>query len=307
MYPSNVTLSELQFEENFGELLDRVELLRERSEIRELSGGLTNRNLKITTPTGTYVARISSNHSSMLDIDRESEFVNSQIAANVGIGAPVHEYIPGGGLLVIGFLEGTTLDGEGVGRNLGRIAQSLQVLHSAEPFLREFNMFTVQEKYFKIVNENRFRKPDRYDDYLKYVAPLERALTATATGLVPCNNDLLPANFIDDGSKIWLIDYEYSGNNDPCFEIGNIWSESFLEIDALHELVSAYYGEPRPDKFARAWLYAVFAKYGWTLWGAIQNSISQIDFDFWSWAMLKFEDVERDFGSKFYNEQLARL
>ena len=307
MYPFGMDLSDDPLNESFGALLDRVDILRDRTDISELTGGLTNRNLKISTPNGTYVARISSNESTMLDIDRESEFVNSQLAAEVGIGAPVYDYLPGGGLLVIGFLEGNTLDGIGVGNNLERIAESLRTLHGAKPFLREFNMFNVQANYLTIVNQNNFRKPDRYDDYLHYIQPLSQALAATATGLVPCNNDLLPANFIDSGSKIWLIDYEYSGNNDPCFELGNIWSEAHLEIDALRDLVTAYYGESRPDKFARAWLYSVLAKYGWTLWGAIQNSISQIDFDFWSWAMLKFDDVERDLGSTFYKEQIARL
>ena len=54
---------------------------------------------------------------------------------------------------------------------------------------------------------------------------------------MPCNNDLLAGNFIDDGGKIWLIDYEYSGNNDPCFELGNIWSEANLSLEQLEELV----------------------------------------------------------------------
>ena len=273
--------------------MDRVEILRERTDISELSGGLTNRNLKVTTPERTYVVRISSNQSSLLSIDRDSEFENSKLAAEVEIGAPVYGYLPGGGLLVIGFLPGTALDSSGVANNLPRIAESCRTLHSAKPFLRDFNMFQVQANYLKIVNEKKFRKPDGYDDYQHHVEVIA--------------NDLLPANFIDDGSKIWLIDYEYSGNNDPCFELGNIWSEAHLELDALHELVSAYYGEERPDKFARAWLYSVLANYGWTLWGAIQSSISQIDFDFWSWAMIKYETAQRELGSDFFKEQLTNL
>ena len=115
MYPFGMTLSANPLDKTFGELLDRVDILRSRTDISELTGGLTNRNLKISTPNGTYVARISSNESTMLYIDRESEFINSQLAAEVGIGAPVYDYLPGGGLLVIGFLEGRTLDGIGVG------------------------------------------------------------------------------------------------------------------------------------------------------------------------------------------------
>ena len=297
----------MELNQSFGELMDRVEILRERTDISELSGGLTNRNLKVSTPERTYVVRISSNQSSLLSIDRDSEFENSKLAAEVGIGAPVYGYLPGGGLLVIGFLPGTALDSSGVANNLHRIAESCRILHSAKPFLRDFNMFQVQANYLKIVNEKKFRKPDGYDDYLHHLDVIEKAFAQKEQILVPCNNDLLPANFIDDGKKIWLIDYEYSGNNDPCFELGNIWSEAHLEIDALHELVTAYYGEARPDKFARAWLYSVLANYGWTLWGAIQSSISTIDFDFWSWAMIKYETAQRELGSEFFKEQISKL
>jgi len=109
------------------------------------------------------------------------------------------------------------------------------------------------------------------------------------TGTVPCNNDLLAANFIDDGEQIWIIDYEYSGNNDPCFELGNIWGECGMSTDALAELVTSYYGKALRNKIARARLLGVAARYGWTLWGAIQHATSPIDFDFWAWAMERHE------------------
>ena len=78
------------------------------------------------------------------------------------------------------------------------------------------------------------------------------ALAVRAEGTVPCNNDLLAANFIDDGERIWLIDYEYSGNNDACFELGNIAGECHLPAEGLAELVTAYYGRPLRHKIARA-------------------------------------------------------
>jgi thiamine kinase-like enzyme len=108
-------------------------------------------------------------------------------------------------------------------------------------------------------------------------------------GTVPCNNDLLAANFIDDGEKIWLIDYEYSGNNDPCFELGNIWGECGLSADALAALVGEYYGKFLRNKVARAQILGLVGKYGWTLWGAIQHASSPIEFDFWGWGMERFE------------------
>jgi thiamine kinase-like enzyme len=307
MYPFDMSLSAPELEQQFGALLNRIDRLQTRTDVSELSGGLTNRNLKVTTPDGIYVARISSNESGLLAIDRASEYENSNISAEVGIGAPVYNYLPGEGLLVIGYIPGRTFSSEDVGRNLSRVAESVRTLHAARPFVREFNMFEVQANYLKIVKERGFRIPQRYEKFQTFQLELLRAMTATDTGKVPCNNDLLPANFIDDGEKIWLIDYEYSGNNDACFELGNIWSESGLPLEALEDLVTSYYGQPRPDKFARAWLFSVLAKYGWTLWASIQDGISDLDFDFWNWGMQKYNDVQRDFGSAFYRKQLQSL
>ena len=302
-----MAMSAAELEKEFGSTLNQSQFLHGRKHLVELSGGLTNRNIKVETDHGDYVARISSNESALLSIDRNNEFQNSKIAAEVEIGAPVFDYHADHGLLVIGFLNGVTYDGIDVANNATRIAKSVKQLHGAKPFLLDFDMFKIQSNYLKIVTERGFRLPDGYLDFAKAKEDLQMALAATDTGKVPCNNDLLPANFIDDGEKIWLIDYEYSGNNDPCFELGNIWSESGQDISVLHELISGYYNEERPDKLARAWLFASLAKYGWTLWASIQDSISEIDFDFWEWGMQKYEDVQRDFGSKYFYELINQL
>ena len=110
-----------------------------------------------------------------------------------------------------------------------------------------------------------------------------------AEALVPCNNDLLAGNFIDTGREIRLIDYEYAGNNDPCFELGNIWSECHLSDSQLEELVTAYYGRYLANRVARARLQAFMSQYGWTLWASIQDATSSIDFDFWEWGMEKYD------------------
>ena len=307
MYHPAMAVSATELESLFGDTLNQSEFLRARKNLIELSGGLTNRNIKVETENGDFVARISSNESSLLSIDRSNEFYNSKIASEVGIGAPVYDYKAEFGLLVIGFLPGKTYDGVDVAQNALRIAESVKTLHSAPAFKLDFDMFQIQKRYLEIVTERGFRLPDGYGEFLKAKEDLQSALSKTDTGKVPCNNDLLPANFIDDGQKVWLIDYEYSGNNDPCFELGNIWSESGQEIEVLHQLIKGYYGSDRSEKFARAWLFSVLAKYGWTLWASIQNSISDLDFDFWSWGMLKYEDVKRDFGSKEFYKQISNL
>ena len=122
---------------------------------------------------------------------------------------------------------------------------------------------------------------------------------------MPCNNDLLAANFIEDGDRVWLIDYEYSGNNDPCFELGNIWRECRLSVDQLDELVTAYYGRRAAAQDSPApGCRAPSSQYGWTLWGCIQNGSSAMDFDFWEWAMERYETAVAEFNGPDFDRLL---
>jgi len=168
-------------------------------------------------------------------------------------------------------------------------------------------MFEIQQNYLNIVTQRGFKLPEKYQDYAEHLSQMKAALAVLDEGKVSCNNDLLAANFIDDGDQIWLIDYEYSGNNDACFELGNIYSESELSYEQLVELVDNYYGKHRPEKVARAWLFALLARYGWSLWASIQNSISEIDFDFWAWGMQKYERACLDFTSTQFKSALTQV
>jgi thiamine kinase-like enzyme len=274
------------------ELLDQIPSLAGRPRtVRELPGGLTNRNYKVTTPDGTFVARVWSAGSELLAIDRDAEYRNSVIAAAAGAGAPVVEYRPADGVLVIGYIQGRTLTNADVAvpANITRIAQACRRLHSGGRFGNDFDMFDIQRRYAAVVRDRGFRVPAGYVDLMPQFQAIQRALAVRDEGTVPCNNDLLAGNFIDDGDRIWLIDYEYSGNNDPCFELGNIASECLLDDDGLAGLVTSYYGRALRNKIARARLLGLAAKYGWTLWGAIQSAASPLDFDFWAWAMERFD------------------
>ncbi len=292
------------------EIFDQVpSIATGRLSVSELPGGLTNRNFKITKSNATYVARVASGGSELLAIDRAHEYRNSQRAAAAGVGAPVIEYAPQVGVLVIGYIEGTTLTNAGVAdpANLSRIARACQALHRGERFDGDFNMFEIQRRYRAVAADRCFKIPDSYDEYAGAFGAAELALAANADGTVPCNNDLLAANFIDDGDKIWLIDYEYSGNNDACFELGNIWAESHLSDDALAALVTEYYGRPLRNKIARARLLGLVGKYGWTLWGAIQAAVSPIDFDFWTWGMERFDGAVEGFTGPGFGELLDEV
>jgi thiamine kinase-like enzyme len=279
-------------------VLDKVTCLPGRPyQVEVLTGGLTNINLKVSHAEGAVVVRIAQPGSELLAIDRKAEHLNSTAAAQAGVGAPVLEYVPDPGLLVVGFLDGRAFTDDDIrsGAHLSRIAAACRQLHAGPRFVSDFNMFDIQRGYLDIVKREGFRLPARYLDFMPQVARIESAFKARQQPTVPCNNDLLAGNFIDDGRKIWLIDYEYSGNNDPCFELGNIWSEANLTLEQLEELMEAYDGRLLRHRVARARLWGLMSKFGWTLWGSIQASVSSIDFDFWAWAMEKYERAAAEF------------
>ncbi len=279
------------------ELLDKVPVLRGPREVVALAGGLTNTNLRVTTAAGRFVARISSKDSDLLAIDRDAEDANSRAAARAGVAPDVVDYLPDDHVLVVRFVDGRTYDAADLqdSANIPRAAGAVRQLHRGPRFVNDFNMFRIQAGYLRLCQDRGFRLPDRYPSFMAHVGRIERALAVRDVGTVPCNNDLLAANFIDDGERLWLIDYEYAGNNDACFELGNIWSESNLSLDQLDELVAAYYGSRLRHKVARARLLGLMSKYGWTLWASIQASTSPLDFDFWEWGMEKYDRAVAEF------------
>jgi thiamine kinase-like enzyme len=265
--------------------------------VAELPGGLTNTNYKVDVAGRSYVVRVSGKDTSLLAIDREHEHHNSVAAAEVGVGAAVVDYLPERSILVLEFIAGRTQSPDDLrrGDRLDRVADACRRLHGARRFLGDFDMFEIQARYRRLVGERGFRLPERYDEFAPQVAAMREALAVRDEGTVPCNNDLLAENFIDVGDRFRLIDYEYAGNNDACFELGNIWSESNLSLAQLDELVTHYYGRRLRHKIARARLLGLMSKYGWTLWASIQDGVSQIDFDFWSWGMEKYVRAVAEF------------
>jgi len=267
--------------------------------IEELPGGLTNLNLKVTTPDGVFVARCSRSDTSLLGIDRESEHANTRSAEVAGIGAPVVDFRPDLDVLVIGFIDGTSFENEDLRKPgaLTRVAEAVRALHAGPRFVGDFDMFSRQKRYLASVVERGFAHPGDYTSWDEPFQRIRSALAAQAGPTVPCNNDLLAGNFVDDGTKLWLIDYEYSGNNDPFFELGNTWTECGLDDVHLEELVTAYVGHEAPELVARTRLQATVSRYGWSLWGYIQAATSDQDYDFLGWGQERYEAAVEDFRS----------
>ncbi|HEX6951742.1 MAG TPA: choline/ethanolamine kinase family protein [Gaiellaceae bacterium] len=289
------------------EVLAAVPELHHAQSVESLTGGLTNTNYKVTSPAGCYVVRISGKDTSLLAIDRENEVHNTIAAAETGVGAPFVAALPEHDALVLGFLDGEVMDAAKLrrGDRIGAVADACRRLHAGRRFLHDFDMFEIQPRYLAIVRERGFRLPDRYEKFEPQIRELERAMRVRPEATVPCNNDLLAENFIEVGGEMRLIDYEYSGNNEASFELGNVWSESNLSLAQLQELVTAYWGRPLRNKVARARLWGLMSKYGWTLWGSIQDGISDLDFDFWSWALEKYERAVEELDGSQFEELLA--
>ena len=281
------------------EAVARVSLWQgEDVRVSPLSGGLTNENYLVETSRARYVVRIPGQSTDLLSIDRQNEVHNTRAAATTGIGPKVLEVISELDVMVLEFIEGQTMSAKTLQSPAmaKRMAASFRRLHAAPRFLHDFNMFRLIENYLEIVGAHEVAIPVDYPDRLSTVAEIERAVAVGSLPSVPCHNDLLCENFIDDGRALRIVDYELSGNNDPCFDLGNTAQEAELDDDLRADLCAAYFGRPDPQQLARMNLFALMSDVGWTLWGAIQAKISAIDYDFkaystdrWSRALNVFE------------------
>jgi len=289
------------------DVIAAVPELRDARSVEPIPGGLTNKNYKVVTDDRAYVVRLFGRDTDLLAIDRENEVHNSIAAAEAGIGAQVVASLPEQSALVLEHIDGVTMSAPAL-RESGRLADvaaACRRLHAARRFRGDFDMFEIQRRYLALVRDRGFRLPERYLDFEPQVRALEQAMRVAPEQTVPCNNDLLAENFIDVGGAFRLIDYEYSGNNEPSFELGNVWSESNLSLEQLSELVGHYYGASTRGKVARARVWGLMSKYGWTLWASIQDAVSEHDFDFWSWGMEKYERAVEEFDGPLFEQLLS--
>ena len=259
--------------------------------ISALSGGLTNENYLVEVEGVRYVMRLPGQSTELLSIDRENEVYNTKAAATTGIGPQVLEHVAGLDVMVLEFIPGPTMSAKSLqaAEMPARMAESFHRLHSAPRFLQDFNMFRLIESYLRIVEEHQVTIPGDYREWLPVVGDIEGAVGIAALPAAPCHNDLLCENFIDDGTALRIVDYELSGNNDPCFDLGNTAQEAEFGQELRAALCEAYFGRRDPRQLARMNLFALMSDVGWTLWGAIQAKISAVDFDFRGYYLGRWE------------------
>jgi thiamine kinase-like enzyme len=251
-----------------------------------IPAGLTNANYRVEVDGTPHFVRIPGAATELLAVDRANELHNTRAAAEVGVSPRVLHALPEWDVFVLEWLDARTMSNRAFARPgmPARIAATLRRLHGGPRFRDDFNMFRLTERYLALADERAIPIPAGYRARLDRIPRIEAALDARPLPVVPCHNDLLADNYLDDGERLWIVDYEYSGNNDPTFELGNTCQELGFDDDRVVALCAAYFGEASPALLARMRLQMIMSDVGWTLWAAIQASISTIDYDFTGWA-----------------------
>jgi thiamine kinase-like enzyme len=251
-----------------------------------IQAGLTNSNYRVTVDGVPMFVRIPGASTALLAVDRANERFNTRAAAAAGVSPRVLHELPEWDVFVLAWVDGRTMSGEAL-RAPGmptRIATTLRALHAGPRFRDDFDMFRLTGRYLALVDERDIAVPAGYREHLDRIPTIEAALAAHPMATVPCHNDLLAENYIDTGDRLWIVDFEYSGNDDPTFELGNTAQELGYDDDRLAELCAAYFGSATSALLGRLHLQMIMSDVGWTLWAAIQARISTIDYDFMGMA-----------------------
>ncbi len=282
------------------EVISRIQDWNSRDvRILPVSVGMTNKNYRVEVDGCSYFLRIPGKATELLSVNRTHEHYNTVAASKAGVSPKVLYYLEPESVMVLEYVQARTMSVPSLQSvdAIRKIARSLKMLHAGPRFMNDFNMFRLREFYMRVVKEHNVKIPDDYKEYAWVAENIEKATAAQPNQIVPCHNDLLAENFMVDGEFMWLIDYEYSGNNDPCFELGNICIEMEYSQSQVEQLCKEYFGQFSTSRIARMRLYSIMSDVGWTLWGSIQNKVSDIEFDFWSYAMNRWNRAKRNIDS----------
>jgi thiamine kinase-like enzyme len=276
-----------------------------RPHVDVLGGGITNRNFKITLDDGTFVLRVGGQDTELLGIDRRVEYEASLAAAAVGVGPDVVAFIQPEGYLVTRFVGGKVVGPEALREPeaLRRIAKSLRAVHNGPPIPARFDSFRVVEAYAATAATHGVTIPAGYDRALATAARVERARGPAAER--PCHNDLLTANFIDDGTRIRIVDWEYAGMGDVFFDLANFTVNNGLSKDETSVLLRAYFGDVRPEHERALALMRYMSDFREAMWGVVQQGLSDLDFDYRGYAEEHFQRLQRTAAERSFRRALA--
>ncbi len=257
-----------------------------------LGGGITNHNFKVDVADGSYVLRIAGHGTALLGIDRGVEHEASLAAAAVGVGPEVVAFVEPEGYLVTRFIEGSIVPVERMreATSIERVARALRAVHRGPSLPGRFISFRVVEEYRSTAFSHGAEVPSSYVWARQVARRVERARGVFAER--PCHNDLLNANLIDDGSRIRIVDWEYAGMGDVFFDLANFSINHGLDRDARQTLLAAYVGEVRPEDERALELMLFMSDFREAMWGVVQGAVSELEFDFASYAEEHFERLE---------------
>jgi thiamine kinase-like enzyme len=251
--------------------------------IAELGGGITNRNYKITVGDDVFVLRMGGAKTSLLGIDRAVEYAAGRRAFEVGVGPEVVGFVPDEGWLVARFIAGRPIDVASMREpsTLARVAGALRRFHSADAIPGRFDPWAVVDGYRKLALEHGVSVPSEFEA-AREVASRVRAARGEVD-LVPCHNDLLNANFLDDGD-VRIVDWEYAGMGDRFFDLANFSVNHEFSVEDDRSLLGAYFGLVRDTDLASLRLMRFMSDFREAMWGVLQSGISDLDFDFRGYA-----------------------
>jgi thiamine kinase-like enzyme len=273
-------------------------------------GGLTNLVYRIETEKEKLIVRIPGDGTEEY-INRKVELHNARVAADAGISAPIL-WANDSGTMICRYLDGTTMTPTQFSARKGSPARAgiaLARLHgSPEPFEFRFELFTMIDEYLQILSTKDITLPEGYTDIVQAAEPVKQALADNPAPLAPCHCDPLCENFLDDGEKMWIVDWEYSGMNDPLWDLGDLSVEAGFTNAQDMEMLRAYFGaEPTAAQIGRMVIYKAMCDLLWTLWGLIQHADKNPAEDFWAYAIQRFERCKALMQSETFPAQLSAI
>jgi len=257
-------------------------------------GGLTNLVFRVEHNNDVLCLRLPGEGTDEY-IDRKIEAHNAKAAARAGVSPQLVFADPDTGIMVSKFLDGfETMTPDIFTSKKGAAARAgtafAKLHNSGETFDFRFELFSMIDDYLEILSKKTVDFPEGYHDVLAESAAVREALNARPAKLAPCHCDPLCENFLDDGKTMWIIDWEYSGMNDPLWDLGDLSVEGGFS-DALDmEMLNAYFpGGPGSAEMGRVVIYKAMCDLLWTLWGLIQHANNNPAEDFWAYSTGRFE------------------
>ena len=258
-----------------------------------LPGGITNVNYKVNVGDQTYVVRIPGEDSGRLGIDRPREHACHAAAHQAGVAPEAVAFFEDTGILVTRFIAGTEVPADEMHQPsmLRRVAEAVRRYHTGPVFPGTFSPFQTVRDYLAWSAPRGAPLPERFDWMLAQANRLEAALGPPDPPR-PCHNDLLRANFIADGDRMWIIDWEYAAMGDLFFDLGNFAVHHQLTDEEETVLLQAYFGHVTPTAVARLKLMKIISDLREAMWAMVQVTVSHLDYDFVGYGRKHFDRYE---------------